>query len=186
MSLLQLLALLSRYWSRLRYELWSRKHHLLGRAIVRGSKGVLGRNVRVLGSVGLDLGSRIGIRNSVTLGGYGRITVGDGTAINEGCVITAMERVDIGARVMIAPRVYILDVDHKFDRRDIPIAEQGYVVRPVVIEDDVWIGTGAVITKGVRIARGAIIGANSVVTRDIPPYAIAVGVPAKVIKERPE
>ncbi|PJK27986.1 acyltransferase [Minwuia thermotolerans] len=97
-----------------------------------------------------------------------------------------MEKVEIGANVMLAPRVYLLDVDHRFERRDIPISKQGYLVRPVRIEDDVWIGTGAVITKGVTIGRGAIIGANSVVTRDVPAYAIAAGVPAMVVKGRPE
>lgn len=162
MTLLTLLGRVSGYWARLRYEIWCRKQRLLGREMIPGPKGVLGRNVRVLGCVGFDIGARVGIRDGVVLGGYGRISIGDGTAINEGCMITAMERVDIGAHVMLAPRVYVLDVDHKFDRRDIPIAEQGYVVRPVRIEDDVWIGAGAVITKGVTIGRGAIVGANSI------------------------
>ncbi|WP_277422331.1 acyltransferase [Minwuia thermotolerans] len=134
----------------------------------------------------MDLGARVGIRENVIIGGYGHFIVGNDTAINEGCIITAMEKVEIGANVMLAPRVYLLDVDHRFERRDIPISKQGYLVRPVRIEDDVWIGTGAVITKGVTIGRGAIIGANSVVTRDVPAYAIAAGVPAMVVKGRPE
>jgi acetyltransferase-like isoleucine patch superfamily enzyme len=97
-----------------------------------------------------------------------------------------MSCVEIGANVMLAPRVYILDVGHKFDRRFIPASEQGYNISPTVIEDDAWIGAGAVITCGVRVGRGAIVGANSVVTRNVDPYAIVGGVPASVIKLRPQ
>jgi len=151
-----------------------------------GKGGSIGRGFRIPGNLLITVGDRVAFRDDVYLGGNGKLIIGSYTAINAGCLITAMERVEIGSNVMLAPRVYILDVDHSFDRRDIPIAQQGYKVQPVVIEDDVWVGAGAVITKGVRIGRGAIIGANSVVTRDVPQYAIAAGVPARVIKVRPQ
>lgn len=95
-----------------------------------------------------------------------------------------MEKIEIGADVMIAPRVYILDVDHRFDDRARPISAQGYEIAPIRIQDGVWIGAGAVITKGVTIGEGAVIGANSVVTRDVAPYAIIGRVPAKLIRHR--
>lgn len=150
-----------------------------------GPRGSMGRNVRITGDLRITTGTRVAFRDGVILAGNGRLTIGDNTAINTDCIITALESVEIGANVMFAPRVYVLDVDHRFDRRDVPIPQQGYTVRPVVIEDDVWIGAGAVITKGVRIGKGAIIGANSVVTRDVPAYMIAAGAPARVVRERP-
>jgi maltose O-acetyltransferase len=138
------------------------------------------------GDLPVVLGDRVAIRDSVFFAGHGRLVVGSNTVINERCIITAMERVEIGENVMLAPGVYILDVDHRFDRRDIPIPKQGYEVDPVIIGDDVWIGAGVVVTRGIKIGEGAIIGANSVVTKDIPSYAIAAGVPARVIGERPQ
>jgi acetyltransferase-like isoleucine patch superfamily enzyme len=132
----------------------------------------------------LELGDRVAIRDNVQLGGNGILSIGSRSAINEGCILAAMEKIEIGADVMIAPRVYILDVDHRFEDRARPISAQGYDIAPVRIKDGVWIGTGAVITKGVTIGEGAVFGANSVVTRDVAPYAIMGGVPAKVIGHR--
>jgi acetyltransferase-like isoleucine patch superfamily enzyme len=85
---------------------------------------------------------------------------------------------------MIGELVSIRDFDHVIDQSEIPMRTQGFVGAPVVVEDDVWIGRGVAILKGVRIGRGAVIGANAVVNRDIPPYSIAVGVPARVVKTR--
>lgn len=151
-----------------------------------GRRAGLGRNVRILGNARIELGDRSTIRDDVQIAGNGELIIGARTVINEECILTAMERIVIGDDVMLAPRVYILDVDHKFERREIPISQQGYTIAPVTIGDGVWIGTGAVITKGVTIGDGAIIGANSVVVSDIPAFTIAGGVPARVIKKRPE
>lgn len=181
-----LLASYPAYAARLRYEVWSRFNQIVGRIVTRGKKGSVGRQVRILGSLKLHLGDRVALRDNVILGGHGKITIGRDTAINAGCIITALESVEIGSNVLFASRVCVLDVDHRFDQRDAPIAAQGYVIRPVVIENDVWVGTGAVIVKGVRIGKGAIVGANSVVTRDVTAYTIVAGVPAKVLRERPE
>lgn len=151
-----------------------------------GPRGSLGAGVRILGDTRIHLGARVALRRDVIIGGGGELRIGARTAINEGSIISATLSVTIGEDCMLAPRVYVLDVDHRFDSRQIPIALQGYLQAPVVIEDDVWIGAQAVITRGVRIGRGAIVAANSVVTKDIPPYAIAAGAPARVIKFRPE
>lgn len=177
--MIAILTRLNAYRQKLRMALHRR------RFVSVGSRASLGRNVRFTGGVSVSIGTRSALRDNVLLAGYGNIVIGDRTSINDDCMITAMERVTIGNDVMLAPRVYILDVDHAFESRDRPISQQGYTISPVTIGDGVWVCTGAVITKGVSIGEGAIIGANSVVTRDIPPYTIAGGVPARVIKERP-
>ncbi|WP_145274031.1 acyltransferase [Planctomycetes bacterium SV_7m_r] len=84
---------------------------------------------------------------------------------------------------MIAPNVFITDHQHRVDSM-IPIAEQGCEQRPVVIGDDVWIGTGAVILPGVTIGSGAVIGAGAIVNQDIPANQIWAGVPARMIRHR--
>ncbi|OWR01594.1 acyltransferase [Sphingopyxis witflariensis] len=90
----------------------------------------------------------------------------------------------IGRDVMIAPNVVIVAFDHGIASLDIPMVQQANVEAAVHIEDDVWIGANVTIGKGVRVGKGSIIGANSYVNRDIPPYSIVGGVPAKVIKSR--
>ena len=96
-----------------------------------------------------------------------------------------MRDVEIGRYSMLAPRVAIIGVDHQYD---LPGTPMFFSPRPdpvrTVIEDDVWVGFGAVIMQGVRIGRGSVVAARSVVTRDIPPYEIWGGIPARKIKDR--
>lgn len=95
--------------------------------------------------------------------------------------------VKIGQNVMMGPEVVIYTSGHRHDRTDITMIEQGDdVVKPVVIGNDVWIGRRVMIMPGVTVGDGCIIGAGAVVTKDIPPYSIAAGVPAKVVKSRLE
>lgn len=114
----------------------------------------------------------------------GILIVGDRVNINDGCFLICREAISIGSDVMIGEYVSIRDNDHAFGGLDRPMREQGFTTKPVSIGNDVWIGRGAVIGKGVSIGSGAVIGANAVVTRDIPPFAIAAGVPARVIRSR--
>lgn len=141
--------------------------------------------VRIRGGCKVTLGDRVMLRAGVFIGGGGSLVVGDGTGVNEQVIIAVTESVTIGSNCMLAARVYILDVDHVYARRDIPINQQGYSSAPVIIGDDVWIGAQAVILRGVKIGTGAIIAANSVVSHDVQPYTIVGGVPAKLIKVRP-
>jgi len=107
-----------------------------------------------------------------------------------GASITAYESVDIGDRVLIGPAGLICDTDlHPIDlemrRRQIegrPYPIDAVARRPVVIEDDAWLGYGVVVLKGVRIGRGAVVGAGAVVTRDVPAHCIAAGNPARVVR----
>lgn len=166
-------------WAKLRYRLLSRAFD------VAGQGGSIGAGVQISAKLRVELGNHVALRAGCLLAGTGRIRIGDRTAINGDCILTAVEQIEIGSDVMLAPRVYVLDVDHAFADRDRPISSQGYDLSPVRIGDGVWIGAGAIITRGVTIGEGAIIGANSVVTKDIPAYTIAGGSPAKVLKERP-
>jgi len=85
---------------------------------------------------------------------------------------------------MIAQCVSIRDTDHNFEDCNIAMIDQGIVTDSIIIENDVWICHGAVVTRGVTIGKGSIIAANAVVTKDIEPYTIVGGIPAKLIKKR--
>jgi lipopolysaccharide O-acetyltransferase len=117
------------------------------------------------------------------------IRIGAGVEVNDYVHIAAIQSVTIGDRVLIASRVFISDHQHGSygadGRHSSPLTPPGrrsLSSAPVMIEDDVWIGEGAAILPGVRIGRGAVIGASAVVTRDVPPFSIAVGAPARVVK----
>ncbi len=114
----------------------------------------------------------------------GTLKMGYNSGMNIGCYIVAMEEITIGKNVMIGPHVVIVDHDHGTENAGVPMVFQKMKTAPVVIQDDVWIGAHVTITKGVHIGTGAIVGANAVVTRNIPDYCIAVGIPARVIGHR--
>jgi acetyltransferase-like isoleucine patch superfamily enzyme len=118
------------------------------------------------------------------------IRIGCDVAMNDYVHIGAVESVFIGDRVLIASKVFISDHDHGAYGKSgihtdpsIPPGERLLYASPVVIEDDVWLGEFVSVLAGVRIGRGSIVGAMSTVTRDVPPYSIAVGSPARVIKQ---
>ena len=92
---------------------------------------------------------------------------------------------DIGEKVLLSPNVYITDCDHEYRNVEIPVIDQGIVQRGqrVSIGEDSYIGINAVIVGNVKIGKHCVIGANSVVTKDVPDYCVAVGSPAKVIKK---
>lgn len=103
-----------------------------------------------------------------------------------GCngVIGAGGGLTIGDYVLIGQAVHFHSENHVFTERDVHIRDQGVAYAPIVVEDDVWIGARVVVLAGVTIGRGAVVGAGAVVTRSLPPYAIAVGVPARVARIR--
>lgn len=109
--------------------------------------------------------------------------IGNNSGVGRGCEIN--NGVTIGNNVMMGPDVLIYTQNHRTDRTDIPMMQQGFQeVKPVVIEDDVWIGARVCILPGVRIGEGSVIGACAVVAKDVPPYSVAVGNPARVVKNR--
>ena len=117
------------------------------------------------------------------------VTIGDHCLINHNNVIQAGKskngRITIGNHVHTGVNVIMYGFNHGFYTRDIPTKEQDYIDAPITIEDDVWIGAGTIILAGVTIGKGSIIASNAVVNKDVPPYSIVGGVPAKIIKERP-
>jgi acetyltransferase-like isoleucine patch superfamily enzyme len=111
------------------------------------------------------------------------IWIGADSLIGEFNVLRGQGGITIGDRVYFAPLVQVLAVNHVFDDPAKPFVEQGITAEGITIEDDVWVGAGAVVTDGVRIGRGAVIAAGSVVTEDVPPHHVAGGVPARVLRE---
>lgn len=114
----------------------------------------------------------------------GHLTIGPRTYVGSHSWLVANDSIVVGADVLIAPFCYVQDTDHGFGDPSVAIAAQPSVSSPIVIEDDVWLGAHTVVTRGVRIGRGSVIGAGSVVTRDIPPHTVAVGAPARPIRSR--
>jgi acetyltransferase-like isoleucine patch superfamily enzyme len=112
------------------------------------------------------------------------LEIGEGTIINLGCMLAATERISIGSHCMFANYCFVADADHRYDDATVPVTWQGMQSKgPVTIEDNCWFGTNCVVTGGVTIGERTVVGANSVVTRDLPAGVIAAGAPAKVIRE---
>lgn len=136
-------------------------------------------------------GARIRIGDGCRIGPHaalhshvGFIEMGRNVYVGPQSILRGDGGLTIGDDVLISPQVVIMSANHIFTRTDVPIRLQSETRKGIVIGDDVWIGAGAKILDGVAIARGAVIGAGAVVTREIPPFAIAVGVPARVIGYR--
>ncbi len=110
------------------------------------------------------------------------IHVGRESFIGESVVVRGQGGVTIGNSVLIAPQAKILAVNHNFGDAMRPIIDQDITAEGIVIQDGAWIGAGASILDGVRVGRGSVIGANAVVTRDVPDHSLAVGVPARVVR----
>ncbi len=112
-----------------------------------------------------------------------RVLIGNNTQIGRFFGISCIHEISIGQSCLIAERVFITDTGHRFEDPTVPIIISGNTTgRPVVIDDDVWIGVNACILPGVHIGYHAVIGAGSVVTSDVPAYSVAAGNPARVIK----
>jgi acetyltransferase-like isoleucine patch superfamily enzyme len=122
----------------------------------------------------------------LTAPGSARIRIGSGTFLNLGVMVAAVELVEIGDHCMFANGCFISDAEHRFDDPDTPVPWQGFTSKgPTRVGDNVWCGTGVAITSGVTVGERCVIGANSVVTSDIPPFSVAVGAPARVVRVIP-
>jgi acetyltransferase-like isoleucine patch superfamily enzyme len=120
----------------------------------------------------------------ITISDEGRVRIGEGSFLNIGVMVAAVELVEIGEHCMFANGCFITDGNHRFDDPDKPVPWQGFTSKgPTRVGDNVWCGANVVITSGVTVGERSVIGANSVVTQDLPPLSIAAGVPAKVLRE---
>ena len=113
-----------------------------------------------------------------------RIHIGEETFIGPNVCIGGPGDITIGNQCMIAAHTGIIANNHIFSDLVVPIKDQGVTRKGITIEDDCWLGHGVTVIDGVTIGKGSVIGAGAVVTRDIPPYSVAVGTPARVIKSR--
>lgn len=136
---------------------------------------------------------RLGARCSVAAGAViqGNVEIGDNCSVQLNTILIGYGsrenpdgKIVIGNHVRIAPNVQMIGGNHVVTRTDVPIGKQGIDHKPIVIEDDVWIAGKVVITAGVRVGTGSVIAAGAVVTRDVPPWSIVGGVPAKLIRQR--
>jgi len=180
------LNLLARIYRRLNWRYvhrtaWVRGHVQLGRAVHIGPQAeLLARR-----SEQITVGDGTFILKGALLHPYGGwISVGRHVGINPYCVLYGHGGLEIGDNVLIATSCVLIPANHKFDSLEIPINAQGLTTRGIRIEDNVWLGARVTVLDGVTIGTGAVIGAGAVVTRNIPPFSIAVGVPARVIGQR--
>lgn len=144
-------------------------------------------DVHVSGRPRVELGAQCRLGRDVFFEtvGEGVIALGSNVRVNAGCFLVSYASVKIGNDCLIGEYVSIRDADHGIDGEG-PMRSQAHRHAPVVIEDDVWIGRGAAVLRGVRIGKGAVVGANSVVTKDVPAMTIVGGCPARVIRKRGE
>lgn len=136
---------------------------------------------------GVSVGAGASVKEYAVLNANeGHVELGPRAWLGPHCLVYGNGGVSIGADVLIAAHTTISTVSHVTERTDVPINAQGIHCAPIVIEDDVWIGLNVSVLQGVTIGTGAIVGAGAVVTRDVPPGAIAMGVPARVVGHRHE
>lgn len=111
------------------------------------------------------------------------IHIGHDSLIGEMNVLRGQGGISIGNRVYTSPLVQMLAINHVYADPDRPFVDQGITAEGITVEDDVWIGSGAIITDGVRVGRGAVVAAGAVVTKDVPSHTVVAGVPARAVKE---
>ena len=130
-----------------------------------------------------ECGKQVIIKNKCYFGNGDRLKVGDRSQLGQNSRLGG--QIIIGKDVIMGPDIVMMATSHAFDRIDIPITQQGSTEeQPIVIGDDVWIGTRVIILPGVEIGSHSIIAAGSIVTKSCKPYSIIGGIPAKLIKKR--
>lgn len=168
------------YWSFKKAQLSSRYKCVIEPGVrIKFPKNLqLGDNVKIASGVLIHCGHKCMSEMKKN------VYIGDNSYIGPNSVLFGEGEIEIGRNCEIAPGVVITSREHTYSKIDVPIREQRSEFNKVLLEDDVWIGCNASILPGVSIGKGSIVGAGAVVTKNIAPYSVAVGVPAKVIKKR--
>jgi maltose O-acetyltransferase len=128
-------------------------------------------------------GGRINIEKGAWFGSGRGISVGDRSGLGLDCLV--MGPLTLGRDVMVGPRCMFISQAHNTGDVSLPMTDQGMAEdRPIVVEDDVWFGAAVIVLPGVRVGHGSVIGAGSIITKDVPPFACVAGSPARVVKYR--
>ncbi|MDM4769741.1 acyltransferase [Solimonas sp. SE-A11] len=132
----------------------------------------------------LDSDGPLDMEEGVYIRAPGLLRCGRRVSLGRDVQLNCRGGLTIGSNVMIGPGTRLLTNGHRMERTDIPMREQGLYDKPISIGDDVWIGANVMVLPGVTIGRGSVVAAGAVVTKDVPEYSLAVGVPAKPVKSR--
>lgn len=162
------------------------------RAFFSGGSLTIGKRPKMLylprfryGKGTIAIGDRVSTRCGVVINAQsGAIQIGDNVSLNDYTVLLGHGGIRIGNDVRIAAHVVMASFEHGYDDVDVPIRRQANVKKPIIVEDDVWIGAGAKILGGAHIAKGCVIGANSVVKGQTVPFGVYAGAPARLVKMR--
>jgi len=159
----------------------------VGRSLTIGD----GVEINALSKEGITIGDNVSILSHTIIECTGVIralgeglVIGNHVGIAQNCFIQVRGKVTIGDSVIFGPNVSIFSETHIFDDPELPVSVQGETRKGVTIESGAWLGTRSTILDGVTIGKNSIVAAGSIVTRDVPPYAVVGGVPAKILKQR--
>ena len=152
--------------------------------VTAGQNVYIGKHCSLKGKHHITLEDSVTVRPYTQIWSGGAVRIGQGSEIGERCRISIANSLEIGEKVLLSPNVYITDCDHEYRNVDVPVMDQGIVQKgqKVFIGEGSYIGINAVIVGNIKIGKHCVIGANSVVTKNVPDYCVAVGSPAKVIK----
>jgi acetyltransferase-like isoleucine patch superfamily enzyme len=172
-------------WNRARIHLELARRECFARWPLEGNVLEMLREAR------LELGAHVLLEPGVWISGpeHARIRIGGGSFLNRNVMVAAMDLVEIGEHCMFANGCFVTDANHRFDDPARPVPWQGFDSKgPTRIGANVWCGANVVVTSGVTIGERCVVGANSVVTADLPPFSVAAGAPARVLRtiERPD
>ena len=145
--------------------------------VVLDAKGTSNRGITVGNGVFLGRGTILSCKD-------GDIVLGDQTNLGFHCEVFSASTVTVGRHGLFAAYTYLVGGGHEFDRADVPVIDQARSSRGIALGDNVWLGTGTKVLDGVRIGRDVVVGAGAVVTEDLPDGAVAVGIPARVVRRR--
>ncbi|HZB48704.1 MAG TPA: acyltransferase [Mycobacteriales bacterium] len=172
---------LVRYWRFLLFKV--RNPHVITEGFVFLGKGVELYARRGYGRLVIGRWVHIGRGNAIRCH-EGTLRIGDKCVFGKDNTVNAYLDIEFGAATIVADWVYVCDFDHNFADVTVPIKDQGIVKTPVRIGPDVWLGAKVTVLRGVSIGRGCVVAANAVVNRDLPAFSVAVGAPARVVRDR--